>query len=179
MPPAWLSKTRVSRFGRTKFFQNLIRAVSSTQQSPSAVTATNHSQEKCWKNSKTAYEKEHVTPYIKKNNFFSKYNVINKIDLSNIRLTVDYVEDLVVVKKIISQIKNKADYSLENVIKIINKDNPVISIEAASVSGWEKYTKNNMGINTFGESAPYREVYDHFKLTSNKIVEFAKTILKK
>ena len=63
--------------------------------------------------------------------------------------------------------------------KIINKDNPVISIEAASVSGWEKYTKNNMGINTFGESAPYREVYDHFKLTSNKIVEFAKTILKK
>jgi transketolase len=63
--------------------------------------------------------------------------------------------------------------------KIINKDNPVISIEAASVSGWEKYTKNNMGINTFGESAPYKEVYDHFKLTSNKIVEFAKTILKK
>ena len=86
--------------------------------------------EKSYFNAKSLYEKEHVTPYIKKNNFFSKCNVINKIDLSNIRLTVDYVEDLIIVKKIISQIKNKADYSLENVIKIINKDKEIMNLNS-------------------------------------------------
>jgi glutamate-1-semialdehyde aminotransferase/spore coat polysaccharide biosynthesis protein SpsF (cytidylyltransferase family) len=86
--------------------------------------------EKSYFSAKSLYEKEHVTPYIKKNIFFSKYNVINKIDLSNIRLTVDYVEDLIVVKKIISQIKNKADYSLENVIKIINKDKEIMKLNS-------------------------------------------------
>jgi len=63
--------------------------------------------------------------------------------------------------------------------EIINKDVPAITIEASSVSSWEKYSKNNMGINTFGESAPFKEVYSHFNLTSAKIVEFAKKLIKK
>ena len=63
--------------------------------------------------------------------------------------------------------------------KIINKDVPVITIEASSVSSWEKYSENNMGIETFGESAPFKEVYNHFNLTSAKIVELAKKIITK
>ena len=63
--------------------------------------------------------------------------------------------------------------------EIINRDVPVITIEASSVSSWEKYSKNNMGIETFGESAPFKEVYSHFNLTSAKIVELAKKIIKK
>ena len=62
--------------------------------------------------------------------------------------------------------------------EIINKDTPKITIEAGSVNSWEKYTKNNIGINTFGESAPYKEVYNHFKLTSDAIVRLAKKIIK-
>ena len=63
--------------------------------------------------------------------------------------------------------------------EIINKNVPVITIEASSVSSWEKYSKNNMGIETFGESAPFKEVYSHFNLTSAKVVEFAIKITKK
>ena len=63
--------------------------------------------------------------------------------------------------------------------EIINKDVPVITIEASSVSSWEKYSKNNMGMETFGESAPIKEVYKHFNLTSDKIVELTKKIIKK
>ena len=62
--------------------------------------------------------------------------------------------------------------------EIIDKNIPGITIEAGSVCSWEKYSNNNMGINTFGESAPYKEVYDHFNLTSDKIVELAKKIIK-
>ena len=62
--------------------------------------------------------------------------------------------------------------------EIINKDIPVITIEASSVSSWEKYSKNNLGIETFGESAPFKEVYSHFNLTSANIVELVKKITK-
>ncbi|MGA1339306.1 MAG: transketolase [Pelagibacteraceae bacterium] len=62
--------------------------------------------------------------------------------------------------------------------EIIQKDIPVITIEAGSVMGWEKYSKNNMGINSFGESGPYKEVYKHFDLTSDKIVELAKKLVR-
>jgi transketolase len=63
--------------------------------------------------------------------------------------------------------------------EIINKEVPVITIEASNVCSWEKYSKNNMGIETFGESAPFKEVYKHFNLTSAKIVELTKKLIKK
>jgi transketolase len=63
--------------------------------------------------------------------------------------------------------------------KIINTEIPAITIEASSVCSWEKYSKNNMGIKTFGESAPFREVYKHFNLTTAKIVELTKKLIKK
>ena len=62
--------------------------------------------------------------------------------------------------------------------EIVNKNIPTITIEASSICSWEKYSKHNMGIKTFGESAPYKEVYSHFNLTSAKVVELAKKIIK-
>ena len=55
-----------------------------------------------------------------------------------------------------------------------------ISIEAASTMGWKKYTGNQgveLGIDTFGKSAPYKKIYEHFKLTSNNIIQQAKKII--
>ena len=40
---------------------------------------------------------------------------------------------------------------------------------------WQKYVKDkgaNLGIDTFGESAPYNEVYKHFKLSEEDITNF-------
>ena len=62
--------------------------------------------------------------------------------------------------------------------EIIDKNIPVITIEASSICSWEKYSNHNMGIKTFGESAPYKEVYSHFNLTSDKVVKLAKKIIK-
>jgi transketolase len=69
--------------------------------------------------------------------------------------------------------------SIEYQNEIINKEVPTITIEASSVCSWEKYSKNNMGIETFGESAPIKEVYKHFNLTSAKIVELTKKLIEK
>ena len=65
---------------------------------------------------------------------------------------------------------------------IIHDSSFKISIEAGITQGWEKYTGNstsnslNIGINTFGESAPGKDVAEHFGLTSEAIID---TILSK
>ena len=45
--------------------------------------------------------------------------------------------------------------------------------------GWSKYTgdKGALGIDSFGKSAPYKEIYEHFKLTSKNIIKQAKEII--
>lgn len=56
-----------------------------------------------------------------------------------------------------------------------------ISVEAASPVGWHKYTGSEgivMGINRFGESAPYEEVYEHLGLTVEKVVENGLSLVK-
>ena len=48
----------------------------------------------------------------------------------------------------------------------------IVSIEAGITNGWQKYTGRqglNIGINTFGESAPGKDVAEHFGLTPKKI----------
>ena len=55
---------------------------------------------------------------------------------------------------------------------IIEEDSLVITLEAGSITHWQKYIKNkgiNLGIDQFGESAPYKKVYDHFNLSEEKI----------
>ena len=58
---------------------------------------------------------------------------------------------------------------------IIEENSLVVTLEAGSVMSWQKYIKNkgmNIGIDQFGESAPYKEVYAHFGLSEEKIVNF-------
>ena len=52
-------------------------------------------------------------------------------------------------------------------------DSLLVSIEAGVTQGWERFTGRNglnIGINTFGESAPGKEVADHFGLNPEEIV---------
>ena len=58
--------------------------------------------------------------------------------------------------------------------KILDETNLIVSIEASETDYWKKYTGKkgiNFGINDFGKSAPYKEIYDHFKLNSENIVK--------
>ena len=51
--------------------------------------------------------------------------------------------------------------------RILGETKLVVSIEASESNYWKKYTGNNglnFGINEFGKSAPYKEIYDHFEL---------------
>ncbi len=66
--------------------------------------------------------------------------------------------------------------------KIIEKNSVKISIEASSVFGWEKYVGEkgySVGMKTFGKSAPIKDLYEHFNLTCNNVVEITKKMLGK
>ena len=58
--------------------------------------------------------------------------------------------------------------------KILDETNLIVSIEASETDYWKKYTGNNglnFGINNFGKSAPYKEIYKHFELDSENIIK--------
>ena len=57
--------------------------------------------------------------------------------------------------------------------EILSETNLIVSIEASETSFWKKYTGLNglnFGINDFGKSAPYEEIYNHFNLNSENII---------
>ena len=59
--------------------------------------------------------------------------------------------------------------------EIIEENSLIITIEAGSIISWQKYIKNkgmNIGIDKYGESAPYKDVYSHLGLSEEKIVDF-------
>ena len=65
--------------------------------------------------------------------------------------------------------------------KILDESKIKISIEAASTDCWKKYIGNNgltFGINTFGKSAPYKDIYKHFGLTVANIANKSKKLVR-
>ena len=64
--------------------------------------------------------------------------------------------------------KNDLNYKKE-----IIGNKPVFGIEAGIINGWEKYlnTENFIGMTTFGESGPYKELYNHFNITDENLIE--------
>ncbi len=64
--------------------------------------------------------------------------------------------------------------------KILNETKLVVSIEASETGYWKKYTGSkglNFGIDDFGKSAPYKDIYNHFGLSSEIIVKKIKNRL--
>ncbi|KAI9016383.1 transketolase [Phycomyces nitens] len=56
---------------------------------------------------------------------------------------------------------------------VLVKGVPVVSVEALSTFGWQKYSHAQVGMTTFGSSGPYEEVYKHFKITPEHVCEVA------
>ena len=56
---------------------------------------------------------------------------------------------------------------------------PVISVEAASTFGWNRYAQKTIGIDSFGASAPAGELYEYFGLTAQAIADEVEKFLKK
>ena len=64
---------------------------------------------------------------------------------------------------------------------ILNETKLKISIEAGSTDCWKKYVGNNgltFGIDEFGKSAPYKDIFKHFGLTTTNIANKSKKLVR-
>ena len=65
--------------------------------------------------------------------------------------------------------------------KIIHETKIIVSIEAASTDCWKKYVGKDgltFGIDRFGKSAPYKDIYKHFGLTPANIANKSKKMFR-
>ena len=54
---------------------------------------------------------------------------------------------------------------------------PVLSVEAGSTFGWERYADDSIGLDHFGASAPGPVVMEKFGFTADHVVERAQALL--
>jgi len=101
---------------------------------------------------------------------------------SEVKIAIDAfnkLKDLNINSKVVSmpcqELFDKQSNNYKN--EVIEKNSIKISIEASSINGWEKYIGlegSSLGMKSFGKSAPIKDLYKHFNLTSDNIVEIAK-----
>jgi glutamate-1-semialdehyde 2,1-aminomutase len=70
---------------------------------------------------KNKYDLEHVTPYIKRSNYFKKFNFLSKVDTSDIRICLDEKEDFEVIKKIFSHFSYNFNVPFNKIISFLKK----------------------------------------------------------
>ena len=98
------------------------------------------------KEAKWLSEREHVTPYILKNqNDFRIYNYKNKQNLSNLRWCVDEEDDLIMIRKIFQEMRPNQFFSTDDALKIILKRPDISKINSGIMTNerYEKSLKND------------------------------------
>src|ERR1017187_334535 len=74
--------------------------------------------ERAWKESSSAPEREHVTPFMKCAADIRRVNVTNSVDLSAGRWTVDEPEDLDLVRRIFEHFAPRVDFGWQEVLEL-------------------------------------------------------------
>lgn len=76
---------------------------------------------KSFSENKTDENREHVTLHIRKNINYKKFNMINYIDLSKTKWSVDNITDLELIKKIINHFHPKIYFDWKKIYSFLNK----------------------------------------------------------
>ena len=96
---------------------------------------------KSWEKAMLPSEKEHVTSYIYNHrDDFRIFNVVNSEDLSNFRWAVDRIEDLRLVREIVSKI-HKNPILIKDILELFKNEPNLVEINK-QVDGNEGNTKS-------------------------------------
>ena len=91
-----------------------------------------------WENAQLPSEREHVTPYFHNKENFKIINVENDKNISNLRLTVDRIEDVELIKQILNNISINPIH-LEDILELFSQKPELIEIN--------KHINHNEGFN--------------------------------
>ena len=73
-----------------------------------------------WENAQLPSEREHVTPYLRNKENYKIINVENDKNISNLRLTVDRIEDVELIKQILNNISINPIH-LEDILELFSQ----------------------------------------------------------
>ncbi|KJA27448.1 hypothetical protein HYPSUDRAFT_83775 [Hypholoma sublateritium FD-334 SS-4] len=62
-------------------------------------------------------------------------------------------------------------------LSVLRSGAPILSLEALSTIGWEKYSHEQYGLPSWGASAPYLQVYEKFGITGSNIAVVGKKVV--
>ncbi|KAI5828061.1 Transketolase, thiamine diphosphate binding domain-containing protein [Schizophyllum commune] len=62
-------------------------------------------------------------------------------------------------------------------LSVLRSGAPILSLEALSTLGWQKYSHEQYGLPAWGASAPYQKVYEKFGITGKNIASVGKKII--
>jgi glutamate-1-semialdehyde 2,1-aminomutase len=85
-----------------------------------------------WKKTESSHDREHVSPYIRNNENFTKSYLINGNNYGHVRLTVDEPDDLKVVEGIINYFNPQLDFDLDDIMNL-KKEQPHLFIHNKNI----------------------------------------------
>ncbi len=94
--------------------------------------------------------------------------VATAIEVQKILLEKHNINTRVVSMPSMNLFENQSDEYKES---IIDDETITVSIEAGSTFGWAKYAEINIGLDTFGASAPAKDLQEKFGFTSEQITQ--------
>ncbi|KIJ69499.1 hypothetical protein HYDPIDRAFT_79640 [Hydnomerulius pinastri MD-312] len=62
-------------------------------------------------------------------------------------------------------------------LSVLRSGAPILSLEALSTTGWQKYSHEQYGLPAWGASGPYQKVYEKFGITGTNIAAVSKKII--
>ncbi len=105
--------------------------------------------EKTWNNSNLKSEREHVTSYIKNSpNKFKICYIPFKMNCSNLRLSIDYFEDLVLIRTLFNELDENQNFHIDDILQIINQKPELLKInqQFKRNEGYQKSLQNDKSI---------------------------------
>ena len=104
--------------------------------------------EKAWQETSDPFDREHVTPYLRKLGKFKIASIQHSIDLSSLRWTVDEAADFVVIEKVFQHFHPRTDFTWVEVLNlqlqqphIFNMNQHIIRNEGAVMGTGQKLWK--------------------------------------
>lgn len=98
--------------------------------------------EKAWKEAKKPSEREHVTPYIRNHpEIFRLANVENSEDLSHLRCTLDYEEDLHFVREVYARLYHGQVFLIKDILALLHAEPELAQINQG-ITSYEGYLRS-------------------------------------
>ena len=109
---------------------------------------------KTYLNAKSKDDKEHVTKYIIKNSEFKKFNIESEKDYSNLRITLDYKEDLILIKYILNKLNSNKKFYYGDILRLYKKNQKPFKINSKNFRN-QKKDKISKGQSMWNSSKKY------------------------